>query len=160
VAQKKGAICCGLAVTDMILYAEIVPKGKLSIVKKISHIAGGPVSNTSIALATLGIPVEAITLIGNDEVGARILLDLKKYNVGTSSVAKTKEVESALSSLIVSSDGERTIYFFPGPNDIFCAKHIDYKKVSMARFFHFGYPPILKKSQYGELGTIMQKAKE
>ena len=158
--QKKGVICCGLAVTDMFLHTEIAAKGKLSIVKKISYLAGGPVSNTGIALALLGIPVEAITLIGSDEVGQRILSDLGKNKVGISSVAKTNEVASSLSTLIISSDGERTIYFFPGPNDIFCSKHIDYEKVSSARFFHFGYPPILKKSQYEELGIIMRKAKE
>lgn len=108
--------------------------------------AGGPVSNTGLALHRLGIPTRLICKTGVDAYGTviRHLVeaegpDLSKY------ILADPDVSTSYSLIISPLDVDRIILHNPGANHSFNADDIDYELVSQSALIHFGYPPVMRK---------------
>ena len=135
--------------------------GKLINVGAAAISTGGVVSNTGVALLHLGIAAELMGKVGNDLFGKAILAKLKEDNADGGMVVVDNEDTSY--TIVLAPPGIDRIFFHnPGTNDTFGFDDIDFEKVSLAKLFHFGYPPLLKKtyeSDGKELVMIFREAK-
>ncbi len=135
--------------------------GKLTNVGAASVSTGGVVSNTGRSLLRLGLAVELIGKVGNDLFGKAILAKLREDDADGGMVVVENE-NTSYTIVIAPPEIDRIFLHNPGTNDTFGFSDIDFEKVSQAKLFHFGYPPLLKKtyeSSGKELVRIFREAK-
>jgi len=121
----------------------LVPGTLLNIHEAIIS-TGGAVSNTGISLSKLGFEVELAGKVGDDLFGKAIADILKNYAEPRGlSIAESKY--SSYTIIIAIPGVDRMFLHHPGTNDTFGYSDIDFDKVSEAKIFHLGYPPLLKK---------------
>ncbi len=128
---RKGAvdvICIGSASQDIFFPTDegiviatpedITAKEKVAFelggkyrVKDRYEAVGGVAANVSQGLTRLGHTASLYSCVGNDELGRRILKDLKKERVVTKLVTRLADAKTDLSAIIVlMQSGERTIF--------------------------------------------------
>lgn len=105
---------------------------------------GGPVSNTGLALSTLGIRTRLMGKIGNDCFGEIVLKLLRERGAADGMIVADGE-ETSYTIVIVPPGLDRIFLHNPGANNTFGADDIDYGLVKQAQLFHFGYPPLMKR---------------
>lgn len=124
---------------------------------------GGCVSNTGIALHTLGTPVRLVARLGDDAIGR-----LTREVIASIHPRLTQDLEQVAGAagaytLVISPPGrDRTFLGFLGPNDTFASGHVPDNLLRQADLFHLGYPPLLQAMYAdggGELARLMQRAK-
>ena len=131
------------------------------MVRETQYRPGGATSNTGRALVRLGMPVEYMTVLGDDANGDLMLKLWQQDGIDTRYVTRTHAAGTALSTIPVYEDGKRGVYFFPGTNDIMNLDNLfgaerAYLEVLRARqVFHFGYPPLLKQLQGAALAELL-----
>lgn len=152
--------CCGTAVLDMFLHSPFARKGQLESVERIDYGAGGLACAVSIGLAQLGLPVEAIGMIGRDYFGQVLRDRLVSLGVGVSELKESSKHHTALSVIIVSPDGERTVYFSRGANEEFGPACIDPAAFHNCRICHFGYPCIMPSFRGTKLASFFRALQE
>ena len=79
------------------------------------HGAGGA-ANTLIMGARLGLPMQSLAVIGDDEAGASLLKYLKIEGVGTDAVFGKKDVDTAIVFTLVGEKGEHVFLGFQRKN--------------------------------------------
>jgi sugar/nucleoside kinase (ribokinase family) len=117
--------------------------GKLTNVEEAVLSAGGPVPNTGLAMAKLGVDVILNGKVGKDAFG-----DILKQLVGKKRAAGFKTIENQNTSytIVFAPPGiDRFVLHNPATNDTFGADDIDYELVKQCMLFHFGYPPVMRK---------------
>ncbi|PIZ00508.1 hypothetical protein COY62_02270 [bacterium (Candidatus Howlettbacteria) CG_4_10_14_0_8_um_filter_40_9] len=77
---------------------------------------GGGGMNTAVSFAKLGLKVAAKINIGAEGTGSLIHKELAKKGVNTSLVVRDKKNHTAL-SIIISEDGDHTMFLYRGAND-------------------------------------------
>jgi sugar/nucleoside kinase (ribokinase family) len=124
---------------------------------------GGPVSNTGLALHTLGVPTQLMGKLGADLFGQAVRDIVSSYGQDLAAGMLVDEHSSTSYSLIISPPGQdRTFLHHPGANDTFCGDDVRYAKLAGADIFHFGYPPIMRRMYEdggAELAQVFQRAK-
>jgi sugar/nucleoside kinase (ribokinase family) len=123
--------------------------------------SGGIVSNTGFALSRLGLNVLPVANIGNDEFGA--LLGAIAGRETGSELAKKPDVRTSYSIVLSPPGIDRIILHDPAGNDAFTSDDIDYENVGRVGYFHFGYPPLMKKiydNGCHELELIFRRVRE
>jgi sugar/nucleoside kinase (ribokinase family) len=135
--------------------------GKLTNVDDAVLSTGGPVSNTGLALSSLGVDVVLNGKIGKDAFG-----EIIKRKVGEARAKAFKVVADQNSSytIVISPPGIDRFYLHnPGTNDTFGSDDIDYDLAKDCLLFHFGYPPLMRKMYEDdgvELLRMFRKIKE
>ncbi len=137
--KKKPVVCLGIMVADVVgRPVESFPdKGRLVLVDEMSLHTGGCAVNTAIGLAKLGIPVEVIGKVGNDAFGDFLLVELKKYLVGTKGVRRDQTTGTSATMVMVRPDGERSFIHYLGANARLRPKDIDFGLVQKSSILHF-----------------------
>ena len=141
--------------------AEIMRPGKLVNVEEAAVSTGGPVSNTGIALAILGLRVQFVTQIGDDYFGQAIISRLEKsgYSEG---VTIAKGQHSSYTIAIAPPGIDRIFLHNPGTNNTFTSESVDIELVKRSKVFHLGYPPLMRglyANDGEELMKTFKKAK-
>jgi len=138
--------------------------GHLMTIGPLFFSTGGAVSNTGLALHTLGVETQLMGKIGNDFVGQVIKDILQNFDpslvVGMVEDAKS---DSSYTIVITPPDIDRYLLHCPGANDTFSANDINYSLLETVSLFHFGYPPLMKEMYAGggrELARIFRLAKQ
>lgn len=135
--------------------------GRLVNTDGVSISAGGAVANTGFALARLGINIQPMANIGNDEFGALVSgIAMKETGCG---VAQRDSVRTSYSVILAPPGVDRIILHDPAGNNEFTSDAINYDELAEAGYFHFGYPPLMKKifdNGGTELLRIYQNAKK
>jgi len=152
--------CCGTAVLDMFLHGPFAQKGRLSNVDRIDYAPGGLACAVSIGLARLGLPVEAIGMVGRDHFGQVLRDRLVSFGVGVSAFKESSTSHTALSVINVAPDGERTVYFSQGANEEFSPASISPGAFSNCRLCHYGYPCIMPNFRATKLASFFRALKE
>ena len=75
---------------------------------------GGDALNEAVVLSQLGLKVELISKVGNDEAGKRVLDFLKEKQVDTTKVKVEDGLETGINIVLVTPEGERV--FLTNPN--------------------------------------------
>ncbi len=141
---------------------ELFKPGKLIEVDVAAVSTGGPVSNTGIPLAKLGLNVAFMARIGDDQFGAIVESCLENQGF-TSGISKVQGDRTSYSIVIAPPGIDRIFLHHPGANDNFDHSDINEEIVGKSKLFHFGYPPIMAKcyTDYGaELERIFKIARD
>lgn len=102
---------------------------------------GGAAYNVSIDLARfgLGIPVDAIGLVGDDADGERILADCRAHGIGARWLRKTGAAPTSYTDVMaVRSSGRRTFFHNRGANALLCPDHFPIEDLG-CRILTLGY---------------------
>ena len=161
-AIVAGHICLDIIPTLTGTMTAFAP-GRLIEAGKALLATGGPVSNTGLALHTLGVRTRLMGKVGNDLFGQAILQVLRDYEPELATGMVVSPGEETSYSVIISSPGtDRVIIHAPGCNDTFQASDVYYSLLTNARLFHFGYPPLMA-NMYADNGkeliALFQQAK-
>lgn len=120
--------------------------GKLLQVGAARFGAGGPVSNTGLALHKLGIQTQFAGKIGDDLFGEALLRLLASHDPAIVAAMKHAPGEVTSYSIILNPPGEDRMFLHcAGCNDTFGVEDIDYSPLHESRLFHFGYPPLMRR---------------
>jgi len=110
----KGVICSGAVIHDTLVRPVGEPQwGTTSFVEMIEPHVGGNAANTSIALATLGVPVRVMGAVGPDEQGRFVTEALRRAGVETGALSVVSAPTAATIAL-VSREGARQFLHCPG----------------------------------------------
>ena len=129
--------------------------GRLAAVGPCLLATGGAVSNTGMALHTLGMNVRLVGRVGDDALGlmtrdiiARRDPALVEHLVGSPGDASSY-------TIVIDPPGiDRTFLHFPGTNDSFGPEDVPDGLLDQARAFHFGYPPVMRR-MYAKGGSAL-----
>ncbi len=89
---------------------------KLKDVSGFTKKAGGAPANVCVAAANLGNPSIFLGQVGKDAFGDFLVDELKNYGVNTRHINQTKEANSCLAFVTLSSEGERDFIFYRNPS--------------------------------------------
>ena len=140
---------------------ELLEPGKLIHMDQADVHTGGSVANTGLALKMLGANVQLMGKVGNDAFGDMIQQLVSHY--GASGLIVDQDSSTSYSVVIAIPGIDRIFLHNPGANDTFSNADIPEKDLEDAVFFHFGYPPIMKKiyeNEGAELVTILKRMKD
>jgi sugar/nucleoside kinase (ribokinase family) len=142
--------------------SRLLEPGKLLNMGKMTISTGGPVSNTGIALAKLGMRPALMAKIGNDYIGKGVLEQFAKYPV-TSYVREVDDTATSYTVALVPKGMDRIFLHCTGANDTFDSRDLDYGIIGKTDLFHFGYPPLMQRMYEDsgkELIEIFKRVKE
>jgi sugar/nucleoside kinase (ribokinase family) len=116
-----GVLCIGNIQFDVLARPVVaLPRpGALARVEEIRFSLGGNGMNTAAGLARLGVPTALFGTVSRDFLGDHAVAQLRVAGVDTSYIARHPEVGSGVSLIAVAPDGERSITFTNGANDLF-----------------------------------------
>lgn len=105
---------------------------------------GGAVSNTGIALHTLGVTTALCGKIGDDLFGEAVKQILEKCEPGLSEGMALGVGEPTSYSVVISLSGEDRMFLHaPGCNDTFVAADVSDAALANTKLLHFGYPTLM-----------------
>lgn len=105
--------------------------------------AGGGVANVGLTLGKLGVPAKLIGKVGNDIFGKTVAALLQRQAGATSLTVSYDDATSY--SIVISPPGfDRHFLHHAGCNDSFSPADVDPEVAVGARFFYFGYPPLMR----------------
>lgn len=113
--MKKTVTVIGAAIVDVLVgpvNASVFEKGSLAMeMSKMSF--GGDALNEAVALSKLGVSVELVSKVGQDEAGMRVVHFLEKNGVDTSKVIQEEELITGINVVLIDDKGER--HFLTNP---------------------------------------------
>ena len=119
---------------------EIPAPGGDAYIQKVSAGLGGAVLNSAIVLDRLGLPAAMLSSVGSDLWAARVFELLRQTGINLSYVQEMEKEGTGLIFLVVTPDGERTMYSYRGANILFGPQHLDEAIFRQAGILHIsGY---------------------
>jgi len=144
-AVVAGHICLDI-IPVLTSHSFIFDPGKLQEVGRAVLSTGGPVSNIGLALHKLGVRTQLMGKVGADHFGQLVLGIISAHGSDLAEHMINVPGEVTSYSLILSPRGaDRMFLHCPGCNSTFGADDVDYEALKVARLFHFGYPPLMKR---------------
>ena len=117
---------------DFIAY----PLGSKILIEELNVTVGGGGTNTAVALARLGHKVAFLGKIGVGHNSRRVINKLKKENVDTSLIIRSKKERTGYSIILDSKNHDRTVLTFRGSNSDLRFNEINLKKLK-TKWFYF-----------------------
>ncbi len=140
---------------DCFLHTDLVAKGQLGAVQSMTYALGGAPGNVCRCLAELGVESEAIGSVGHDPAGTWVIDRLRSRGIGTSGIRVLNESGTGISMILVTPDGERTIYCYPGASHHFVGEQVSGS--NDWAICHLGYPPLLPRCRGDELARLFER---
>lgn len=122
----KKILCVGSVTTDIIVTpADQVPTpGTMNGVSGVAAHVGGCAANAAIDLARLGAPVSLACKVGRDPFGTFVAETAQAAGVDTGGIVRDGSVGTTVSVVCVHSDGERSMFYYPGSTSGFTVDDI------------------------------------
>lgn len=148
-------------------FLELSPKTLSKRIKESNEFlgnAGGSATNTAVAASKLGLKVGLLSCIGDDEIGKKVLNDLRSYKVFTRNIRKVRGIRTGIS--FYEYKGKKKVYYFyrfPGYSDPENYIALDNKlanEVQNARVFHFTEATIRKEERLKEVISFVNKLRK
>lgn len=118
------------------------------VASALEYHTGGAVVNTSLALANMGADVGLIGRIGTDALANQVTSDLDKAGIDLSQIQIDPIVRTGLIYVVVTPDGERTMFSARGAN-VFTEISDDLDSYfANARWYHFSGYVLLAEPQH------------
>ncbi len=135
--MKRGVLCSGNLVLDILVRPVDRPVwGSTSRVESISQHLGGNGGNTSYTLATLGVPVRPLGMVGRNPFGDTILETLRTAGAETSFVQRSTRPTSTTVGL-VDSRGNRMFLHSLGSSEEMFAEPFEFSRTLCDGFSHY-----------------------
>ena len=137
---NKGIALAGNLIVDQVKRIDAYPSpGLLTTIREEMRSLGGLVCNCALDLAKLDptLPLQAIGIIGDDDLGKYILTELAKHpSIDTKNILKSGR--TSYTDVMTDLDGNRTFFQYRGANDLFAPEHIKWNNIH-ADILHIGY---------------------
>src|SRR5712692_6431148 len=133
--------------------------GTLARVEEIRFSLGGNGMNTAAGLARLGVPTALFGQVSRDFLGDHALAQLAVAGVVTSAVARHPTAGTGVSLIAVAPDGERSITFTNGANDLFCLDDVPDDLLHQVRVLCVGSVFVLPQLTGEALARLFQRAR-
>ena len=158
--NARSGICCGGTwVIDSVKMISCWPRqDELAYILNQEEGAGGSAYNVLMDLARfqLGIPLEGLGLVGQDEGGARVLRECKERGIDARFVVSTDAAPTAYTDVMtVEGTGRRTFFHHRGANALLAPEHFPFQEFS-SRLFLLAYLLLLDTLDQAdeEFGTV------
>lgn len=159
--MKASIIAVGDANVDLVAPTKSLPsKGEEVLVDKVEMCPGGSAANLSVAVARLGVSAGFIGRVGNDFFGQFLIKRFEKENVDISQLQVDDKVGTALLFVIVTKNGERTMYTFRGANVYLSPNQVDMDYVRSADVLHVSGYTLISDPQRKTALQILDVAKK
>jgi sugar/nucleoside kinase (ribokinase family) len=133
----RGVLCSGALICDTVVRpVDEAPWGTTTFVETLDWHVGGNGSNTSLALARLGVPVRVLGWLGRDQAGEFVVERLRRAGVDTSLVARS-DPATAATIVIVNSVGNRKFLHRLGVSAEAFAEPIDFESAARSEMSHY-----------------------
>ncbi|PDO83877.1 sugar kinase [Kosakonia pseudosacchari] len=139
--ERKGVIAAGNMLVDHVHQIVQWPeRGWLAEITHSERSTGGAPLNVLLTLAKMhvGLPLQAVGLVGEDSDGDYILAMLEQYHVNRQHVQRTTSAPTSMSQVMTDPSGQRTFFHSPGANRLLDLPAFDGLDGSM-KIFHLGY---------------------
>ena len=128
----------------------IAKPGEEVFVIEATQSAGGSAANTIVGLARLGLSTGFIGAVGRDADGDFLIAELEREGVDTSAIQRL-DAPTGIIIALVDEKGERSMYAYPGANDLLKLTEEAIAYASRAEYLHFS-------SFVGDYGLEAQRA--
>jgi len=116
------------------------PKGGHALAEGIHMAAGGSAANTALVLGRFGVDVAILGRVGDDPLADVALAALEQAGVDLSYVRRDRETMTALLFVVVTPDGERTMFGARGASKRLGPQDVAVEVVRQAHWLHLsGY---------------------
>ena len=147
-AERQGILAGGNFIVDYVKVIDRYPAPEMlaSIADQSIANGGGPYNVLSdLARMDVGIPLEAVGLVGEDSNGRWILDDCRRSGIDTTQLHTTKDAATSYTDVMsVASTGQRTFFHQAGANARLGPEHFDFNN-TQARVFHLAYLLLLDR---------------
>ncbi len=110
---------------DLVIHAERLPaRGETVAGGRLERAGGGKGANQAVAAARAGARVALVGAVGDDELGAEALDDLRAEGVDVGAVRRLAGVATGVALIVVDRDGDNQIAVASGANHAVCAEHV------------------------------------
>lgn len=151
-AVVAGLLCLDISpdlssLAEPVNMQEVFAPGSLTAIGPATLSTGGTVGNTGLALRRLGINVALMGKCGRDTFGQAVLDFLEREAPGSAAATALVDNEPTSYTIAICPPGiDRFFMHCRGTNDTFGLDDLDMATIERARLFHFGYPPIMKRT--------------
>jgi ribokinase len=133
---------------DMIAHIPCYPQpGGDGIARTLLTRSGGSATNTARALARCGIATGLISRTGNDVFARECLAELCMVGVDVSLVQRDPTVPSGMMFIVVTPDGQRTMFGYRGANACTDPDALDADAIRAGRWLHISGYALLESPQ-------------
>lgn len=139
--ERRGVIAAGNMLVDHVHQIVQWPeRGWLAEIIHSERATGGAPLNVLLTLAKMhvGLPLQAVGLIGDDSDGDYILAMLDQYHVNRQRVQRTTFAPTSMSQVMTDPSGQRTFFHSPAANRLLDLQAFDRLDPTM-KIFHLGY---------------------
>ena len=116
-------------------YVEQFPLGAKINLDGVVFDTGGGATNAAVTFARQGMEVQYVGMIGHDPAGAEVLRVLKKEGVGSERVVHHPKLATGYSSLLLATNGERTILSYRGASRELGARDVSIRTLEADWFY-------------------------
>jgi len=139
-----------------IVYTHL-PLGVKMEVSDVTFATGGNASNVAVTFARQGLHAEYMWPLGHDPASETILRDLDAEGVATSRVVREDHYQAGYSTILIATNGERTILNHRGVSTDKKGKDLDFKAIEEADWI---YPTSLADGGIDLLRLIIDHAEK
>lgn len=128
--------------------------------KSLKRNLGGSASNTAIALAHMGSKPTLLTHVGSDDWSSQLINDLFEEGVSIDRIVQEVSEQTGLTMLIVTPDGERTMFTYRGANALLNPDEINERLFENIEMLHLsGYALLAEPQSTAVLKAIKEAHK-
>lgn len=134
-----------------------LPLGVKMEVNDVTFATGGNASNVAVTLARQGLHVEYLWTLGTDAASETVLRDLDEEGVATRRVVRKDHYQAGYSTILIATNGERTILNHRGVSTAGRGKDLDFEAIEDADWV---YPSSLAHGGLELLRLIVDHAEK
>jgi sugar/nucleoside kinase (ribokinase family) len=153
-------VCLGQFTADVVVtpVSSLPEKGKAIFVDNIYLHNGGCACNTAVALGKLGVDAAVIGKVGCDAFGDFLVEVMNDANLDTSGIVRDRSVNTSVTTVLISPDGERSFLHYSGGNARMSEDDVDYDIVGAARILHIAAAFLVPGLDGEPMARVLQKA--
>lgn len=133
--------------------------GRADYIEEIRMTVAGTAGATAVDCAILGLSTQAVTTVGDDEMGDFLHAKMVKFGVDCGLVKRSGAAQTSATILPVRPNGERPALHVPGTAAIFTVADEDLDAALDARVVHVGGTGLLKAFDGEPTVRLLKKAK-
>ncbi|HSX76323.1 MAG TPA: sugar kinase [Shinella sp.] len=133
--------------------------GRADYIEEIRMTVAGTAGATAVDCAILGLSTQAVTTVGDDEMGDFLHAKMVKFGVDCGLVKRSGVTQTSATILPVRPNGERPALHVPGTAAIFTVADEDLDAALDARVVHVGGTGLLKAFDGEPTVRLLKKAK-
>ncbi|WLS05364.1 carbohydrate kinase family protein [Shinella oryzae] len=133
--------------------------GRADYIEEIRMTVAGTAGATAVDCAILGLSTQAVTTVGDDEMGDFLHAKMVKFGVDCRLVKRDGTTQTSATILPVRPNGERPALHVPGSAAVFTVADADIDAALDARVVHVGGTGLLKAFDGEPTVNLLKKAK-